>query len=100
MNEYLYTTKSILLWCDARAHETDSKRPKRAEDEPPSKWQQIEQELEEISTKLKEKHGSKYSIPQLRCWERLIMTGKHKSKDEIPEFLTSQLKKNQTSIIS
>ena len=43
MNEYLYTTKSILLWCDARAHKTDSKRPKRAEDEPPSKRQQIEE---------------------------------------------------------
>jgi len=93
MSKYLCSTKSVLLWCDARVHKTDNKRSKRAEDEPPSKRQQIEKELEEISTELKEKHGNKYSIPQLRCWARLLMTGKHQSKDEIPEFLTNQLKK-------
>ena len=74
MNEYMNKTKSVMLWCDARvskeSEKADSKRQKRSEDEPPSKRQLIEDELDCICAELKEKHGSKYSIPQFRCWAR------------------------------
>ena len=95
MNESLSNSKgSVLLWCDARdLQKYEGKWQKKAEEEPPSKRQQIEDDLEEICQELRIKHGNKYSIPQLRCWARLIMTGKHQSKDEIPEFLVNQLKK-------
>ena len=94
MNESLSNSKgSVLLWCDARdLQKYEGKRQKKAEEEPPSKRQQIEDDLEEICQELRIKHGNKYSIPQLRCWAHLIMTGKHQSKDEIPEFLVNQLK--------
>lgn len=95
MNESLSNSKgSVLLWCDARDQQQyEGKRQKKAEKEPPSKRQQIEDELEEIYQELKTKHGNEYSIPQLRCWARLIMTGKHQRKDNIPEFLVNQPKK-------
>lgn len=101
MNQHLTKSKgTFMLWCDARdQQQSEGKRHKKAEEEPPSKRQQIEDELEEIYQQLKTKHGNKYSIPQLRCWARLILTGKHDSKDVIPEFLANQPKKSkQTSL--
>jgi len=92
INECLRKAKSVILWCDARVQKLDQQsekvenKRKKAGDEPPCKRQQIEKDLEQICMELEEKHGNKYSIPHLRCWARLVMTEKHKSKDEIPEF--------------
>ena len=101
MNQSLSQSKFLLLWCDARdkQYASDNKRQKKSDEpEPPSKRQQIEDELDEVYKELKEKHGSKYSLPQLRCWARLLMTDKHKSKDEIPEFLINQPRKSKQSL--
>ena len=35
---------------------------------------------------MKEKHGTKYTIPQLRFWARMITTKNHESFDEPPDL--------------
>ena len=97
MNQSISQSKTVLLWCDARSEQyaSENKRQKKSgdENEPPCKRQLIENETDEVTQELKEKHGTKYSLPQFRCWARLLLTGKHDSKDEIPEFLINQPKK-------
>ena len=80
---------SVMLWCDARSTEQPSgnKRKKASENPPPTKRQQIEAELDTILKDLQSKHGDKYTIPQLRCWARMISTGKYENTDTIPVFL-------------
>ena len=86
-----------MLWCDARSTSspdqpssssgTRGKRKKASENPPPSKRQQIEEELDSILKDLQSKHGDTYTIPQLRCWARMISSGKYEDTDTIPAFL-------------
>ena len=85
----------LLLWADARsspptADEATSKGHKRKHESISgsfvSKRQQIESEVDEVVSELKEKHGSKYSLPQLRLWARSVISGNHDSKDEPPNL--------------
>jgi len=91
--EYLCKTKSIMLWCDARANKdqptekADGKRQSKAEDKPPSKQNQIEDELEQICEELNKRHGAKYSIPQLLCWARLLKAGSTTVRMKYQSFL-------------
>ena len=83
---------SVMLWCDVRSTDQPSntsgcKRRKASENPPPTKRQKIEAELDTILKDLQSKHGDKYTIPQLRCWARMISTGKYENTDTIPAFL-------------
>ena len=92
MNEYIEKSKgSVMLWCDGRSPDQPSassryKRKKASDNPPASKRQQIEEELDSILKDLQSKHGDKYTIPQLRCWARMISSGKYEDTD-IPAFL-------------
>jgi len=67
MNQSIST---LLLWCDARGEQcaSENKRQKKSCDEnkPLSKRQQIEDKMEEVTQELKDKHGTKYTLPQPR----------------------------------
>ena len=86
---------SVMLWCDGKSapglepntSTSGTKRKKKADDPPPTKRQQIEDELESVVKDLQEKHGNKYTLPQLRCWARMITSGKYQDTDTIPVFL-------------
>ena len=42
-------------------------------------------EVDDIVSKLKEKHGEKYTPVQLNCWAHMINTHKHESLDSPPK---------------
>ena len=91
MNETLKASKGkIMLWCDVEKNDSPqnssaNSRKRASPTEPPvSKRQQIEDEVQDYITHLKEKHGSKYTIPQLRFWARTITTKNHESLDDPP----------------
>ncbi len=86
---------SILLWCDARveppdADESAGRGCKRKSPTEPcatvSKRKQIELQVDEIVSELKEKQGAKYTVPQLRLWARMINSGNHESTDDPPNL--------------
>ena len=93
MNESLLKGKgSILLWCDARStdppdcgssHGRKCKGPSASEPVV-SKRQQLDENIQDTVKDLKEKHGSKYSFPQLCLWARMIEAGNHDSTDNPP----------------
>ena len=94
MNRCVEDTKgSMMLWCDgkstAESNGGGSKRKKKADDfePPPSKRQQIEDDLDTVVKELQTNHGEKYTSPQLRCWARMITSGKYQDRDNIPAFL-------------
>ena len=81
MYEAIGTKRDILLWCDARGSESENKGSKRKSTEatdtrPPTKRKQIEDDVGDTVAALKVKHESKYTMPQLRLWARMIASGK------------------------
>ena len=81
---------SVLFWCDGRASEQasseeTSKSHKRKVGNLSvshrTKRQEIEMELDETVRKMKEKHGTKFSLLQLRLWARMIAADNHESID-------------------
>lgn len=88
---------SILLWCDGRSHHNcdtseelgKSQKRKSSVDTnppPPSKCKQLESDVDEISSELKDRHGTKYTLPQLRLWARMIVSGNHESMTDPPQI--------------
>ena len=53
----------------------------------PSKCKQLESDVDEISSELKDRHGTKYTLPQLRLWARMIVSGNHESVTDPPQIL-------------
>ena len=92
MNETLKTSKgNVMLWCDGKSDSpkdsSTGNRKRSSPTEPPaSKHQQIEDEVQGYVTQLKEKHGTKYTIPQLRFWARMLTTKNHESFDDPPDL--------------
>ena len=90
--------RNILLWCYLRSAgvtQSGSSGKKRKHDDdgadsaPRSKRVINEkkiQEIEDIVTQLKEKHGSKYKVEHLNAWAHLIHLGKHSSLDTPPNY--------------
>lgn len=89
--------ETISLWCDQRlpvveescgtkrSTDNDSvKPPVKRSKATTSNFTQREDEIEEISTELEEKHGDQYSFPQYKLWARLIKCGQHADKDNPP----------------
>ena len=91
MNETLKTSKGKVMWCEGKSDSpkdsSTGNRKRSSPVEPPtSQRQQIEGEVQDYVTQLKEKHGTKYTIPQLRCWARMITTKNHESIDDPPDL--------------
>ncbi len=98
----------VTLWCDVRKstpsdrnEQPGTSSQKRKQDTAaPSKRQEKEEEVDGIFAELKEKHGSKYEIPKLRLWARLIAGGVHDSCEDppaVPAFQCGQPKRRRES---
>ena len=85
----------ILLWChlmsgESRA-ETSRKRAKVDGNSTPcakrpTVWAQKMSEVEKIVEKLRDKHGSLYSIEKVNAWVRMINVGKYDSYETPPDL--------------
>ena len=83
----------ISLWCDGKAIDnglSDDEQPnppkKRKKDKDSGhKFNEKESEAESIFLKLKEKHGSDNSGPQLKLWARMITAKTHDDFDNPPK---------------
>jgi len=101
--------RNILLWCDVRTRhpEVDAStvrglKRKSFDDPFPmlSKRKQIEYEVNDLVSK---KHGTKYTIPQLRLWAKIINCWNHDSTDDppsLPAITGIQPKKLKTQPLS
>lgn len=88
---------TINLWCEGRStfgHSgNDRTRDEPAREEPPAKKskttkrEQIEEEVESIVTKLKNKHPE-MATPKIRLWAKLIQTGRYEDMDTPPRYTT------------
>ena len=83
--------QEIQLWCDGRCDKldnTDSVEPPKkrsSQDMCNSKRSAIQEEVEEIHLKLKEKHADKYTPAQLRLWANMLQIGTHKDYNIPPD---------------
>ena len=105
----LYRCKhNVLLWCylcSAGVDQSGSSGKKRkhgdeADSAPRSKRVINEkkiQEIEDIVTELKEKHGSKYKVEHLNAWAHLIHLGTHSFLDTPPYFVGRKCAKTPAS---
>ena len=92
--DLMYTSlkkKDIVLWCDARSESTTNDKKRRLQventnDPPPSKRKLIEDKVDEMVEKLKERHDDHYTLPQMRLWARMISAGHHDSLDDPPRI--------------
>ena len=85
--EMMYSNHSkgdIILWCDGR--ETRTKRKREKENHSVSARQEKEDEVDEVYKTLKEKHGSKYEVPKLRLWSRMICANLHDDTENPPNI--------------
>ena len=76
--------RKVMLWCDGKSDSpkdssTGNRKCSSPTEPPASKRQQIEDEVQDYVTQLKEKHGTKYTIAQLRFWARMITTNNYES---------------------
>ena len=92
MYETYHNEQKISLWCLGPEKEdgttsvsntnisNNRKLPKQG-----SKRQAICNEVEDIFTSLKEKHGSTYNAAQLQLWANMLQIGTHRDYDEPPK---------------
>ena len=95
----------IFLWCDGRETDDDDSRVqgggtkrKSPSEAPVNKRQAREEELDSIFKELKDKHGDAYTVPQLRLWARMIVSGTHDDQDNpprVPMIIGAPLPKRQ-----
>ena len=91
----------ISLWCDKRQSEQNDagtsgrgkKRPSDSTDENVTSTKKVarstnytrrEDEIEDLATELKNKHGDKFSYPQYKLWSTLMKCGQHDDKESPP----------------
>lgn len=92
MYKTLQGRTSVLLWCDGRPTDISDEEPqsrKRKNSSPvsnPTKRKELDIDLDDTVRKLREKHGSTYSLPQMRLWARMIAAGHHESTDNPPQI--------------
>ena len=93
----LRSTAKLVLWCDGLQGESSAKcKQKRGhgcesdDDEQgatkkrKTKSQDKEEQVQDIVDTLKEKHGSKFTVMQLRIWAEMIAGSIHMSTDDPP----------------
>ena len=82
--EMMYSNHSkgdITLWCDGRGTRTKRKRETEGY---ATNHQEKEDEVDKVYKTLKEKHGSKYDVPRLRLWARMVCANLHDDTDNPP----------------
>ena len=89
MYDNMKKSKCVLLWCDRRLQvaeqPTEQKRKRSAhQDAPKTKRFELETDVEDIVTQLKDIQGDKFTIPQLRMWARYVQVGHYKDLVEPP----------------
>ena len=99
-----YQKSNILLWCLKKMEGQRSKSlpmKRNAVDDTAStsiakkqvassRCSKILAEVEDILVKLKEKHGSQYTVEQLNCWAYMYQSQKHGSLDSPPILAEAQ----------
>ena len=103
-----YPYGEITLWCYGHNEDEETGRGKRRRDDssingPSSKRQKKEDDADAVFKELKEKHGSKFSTPQLRLWARMVANDIHDDLEEpprIPAFCSTPKRSNQPHISS
>ena len=76
----------ITLWCDRKTESEHAGRKRKRESESALR-EEKEEEVERVYTELVGKHGKgEYSVPLLRLWARVIVTGHHDDYDEPPDW--------------
>jgi len=76
---------AINLWCDGSHSSRGQKRKRGDAAEQSSYHRQVkEEESDAIFLELQEKHSSKYELPRLHLWSRMISAGIHDNYDEPP----------------
>ena len=96
MYETYLMEQEISLWCLGPEKEdgttsvsntniSNKRKLPNVDDKQGSKWQGIRDEVEDIFTSLKEKHGSTYNAAQLRLWANMLQIGTHRDYDEPPK---------------
>ena len=87
MCEKTKKSKRIVLWLKCKPRSNKRVAPGSSE-APQSKRHAslvgMMSDVDNIVTKLKEKHGDKYTPVQLNCWAHMIHTHKHDSMEEPP----------------
>ena len=104
----------VSLWCDMRIADSTNKtarssgKSKRStsteDDAPPSKrstnssnYTLRENEIEELASEIREKHGDSLTYPQYKLWARLIKNGQHKDMNNPPNHPMITGKDSKTS---
>ena len=98
-----YSHGEISLWCDGRAEETLVTKKRKRDEMIVTRYEDKENELDEVFKELKMKHIDKFDIPKLRLWARMITSNLHDSTDEppnIPAFGVSTSKRPKRDSIS
>ena len=95
MYETYLNEQEISLWClgpekdgttsVSNTNISNKRKLPNGDDKHGSKRQAIRDEVEDIFTPLKEKHGSTYSAAQLRLWANMLQIGTHRDYDEPPK---------------
>ena len=89
MYDSMKKNQSVLLWCDRRmqgAQQPSEQKRKRSanQDVPKSKRFELETDVDDTVTQLKDIHGDKYTAPQMRMWACYIQAGHYKDLVEPP----------------
>lgn len=90
----------IPLWCDAESGQRKKGKRKRDDSE---KDKDRDEDIDEVYDELYKKHGSNYTVPQLRLWARMIDCGTHESRDtppSVPMIVGPQPKKAKKESLS
>ena len=89
MYKSFFDGDEIHLWCDGKGTGSSKQKRKNEADDTTcttAKKHSSEEQDRETFEKLKKKHGSNFSDPQLQLWARLLRRGVHQSDDEPPDI--------------
>ena len=77
----------VFLWCEGCADPLEDRLAegrKSGNDSVVNKRQARDEEIESIFRQLQETHDDTYSVPQLRLWARMVISGTHDDLDNPP----------------
>jgi hypothetical protein len=81
-----YPRGNINLWCDGRGDGEEEGCKKKRKRDVGTRRQEMEDEVDNVSEQLKEKHGEKYDLPMVRLWAKSVCNGVHDDLDNPPDL--------------
>ena len=78
----------VFLWCEGCADPLEDRLAegrKSGNDSVVNKRQARDEEIDTIFRQLQETHDDTYSVPQLRLWARMVISGTHDDLDNPPQ---------------